>query len=120
MNKLYDLEKSETWGPLEREIMSNLPAQIRQFHSGELGSLNFLRLLFIQRVYGLNEMALEDKLIDRPSFRRFAGIKTAFHPEYSIALREFKRQLENSGAFELVMGSMERVMNRKSRTKVAA
>lgn len=119
MNKLFELEKTAAWPVLEQTLLRELPETLQHYRSGDLDAGNFLRLLFIQRLYNLNEMELEDKLIDRPSYRRFAGLKASDCPAYSRALWEFRRQLEMAGNLELLMERMEQGFSGK-RNKVAA
>ena len=116
MNKLHDLEKHANWFVVEKKLIAYLPLELRNYTSSNLNAGNFMKLLFIQDLYNLNEMALEDKLIDRPSFRRFAGISAADCPGYSKGLWEFRRQLEIAGIFQKIMGEMNQEFYPQKRT----
>ena len=107
MNKLHDLEKQSNWGQIEKRLLARLPEHLKNYKVKNLGAGNFLKLLYVQHLYSLNEMALEDKLIDRPSFRRFAGLSSADCPGYSRGLWEFRRQLELNGSYEFMMELMD-------------
>ncbi len=107
MNKLHDLEKHSNWAQIEKKLLTGLPEHLQNYRVKNLSAGNFLKLLFIQHLYSLNEMALEDKLIDRPSFRRFAGISAGDCPGYSRGLWEFRRQLEIHGQYEFMMDKMD-------------
>lgn len=116
MNKLHDLEKDINWDELGKRIVEKLPASLAGYSAGDLTALNFIRLLYIQRLYKLNEMELEDKMIDRPSYRRFAGIGNADCPHYSKPLWEFRRRLESEGKFNEVLSSFEHLLRNPHRS----
>ena len=113
MNKLHNLEKDINWEEIRVRISGKLPAALRDYTAGNLNAMNFIRLLYVQHLYRLNEMELEDKMIDRPSYRRFAGIRNADCPLYSKPLWEFRRRLEAENKLADVLQEFESLLTHK-------
>jgi len=59
-----------------------------------LPALRMLKILFLQQLYNLSDPEIEDQLLDRRSFRRFADIETDKDvPDFSSIWR-FKQAVE--------------------------
>ncbi len=113
MNKLHNLEKDINWEEIRVRITGKLPLTLRNYTVGNLNAMNFIRLLYIQHLYKLNEMELEDKMIDRPSYRRFAGLRNADCPLYSKPLWEFRRRLEAENMLGSLLQEFESMLTHK-------
>ena len=107
-DRLAEIAALLDWAPFER-----LLAAIHAARRGEPAypPLMMFKVLLLQRWYGLSDPALEEALVDRLSFRRFAGLALADDtPDHSTIFR-FRDQLTRRGLLAPLWAELARQLD---------
>src|SRR5215207_1368345 len=75
--------------------------------------LTYVKLLLLQRWYGLSDEGLETAVDDRLSFRRFAGIPLAESVPDHSSIGRFRKELARRGLAERLLAEVNRQLDAK-------
>lgn len=120
MNKLFDIEKVIDWNQIETITKNDFVNLIGIRNDVKVTHRSLLKLLYIQHLYDLGKLELEDKIIDKPSFRKFAGVKLKSGFYYSGLLWRFKADLLQAGTLAEAMEAIDEQVRTGLREKKPA
>lgn len=108
---LTKIDKFVDWKHLER-LCETMYKDSRKGHPS-IPVVVALKCLILQYLYDLSDPALEDALIDRLSFQRFAGITFDDDiPDYSTIWR-FRERLIKADLYEAIFAEIDRQIDRQ-------
>jgi IS5 family transposase len=108
---LDDVERLVDWRPVDKLLKKGLKRNKDAVGNPAYPPLAMFKILLMQRWWNLSDQGMDDALVDRISFRRFAGLSFVYDTPDSTTICRFRNHLVSLGLeqklFELIGRQLE-------------
>jgi IS5 family transposase len=112
-NFLQEAEKLLNWIPINNILFRNYSKNISGPGNIAYSPLKMFKILLLQTWYDLSDPAMEETLLDRLSFQRFAGFTTDDEIPDETTICRFRNELLKNGGYDKLFREINKQLEEK-------